>query len=175
MSDYAVAIAEALDLSVEETDIMRYASMMHDIGKIGVPDSILDKDGALTTEERKIMQRHTIIGGKLFATSKFPMVKSAGEIALTHHEKYDGTGYPRGLKGKNIPLNGRIVTIADWFDALVSKRSYKKAWSFEEAVKDIEERSGTFFDPDIIKVFLCIKPTLKKLLRANQSIESAIA
>jgi putative two-component system response regulator len=170
VSDYSVAIAKAARLPEDEIDILRYASMMHDIGKMGINNSILDKNGSLTTLERKTMEEHTLIGSRIFAGSTSPIVIASGVIALTHHEKYDGSGYPRGLKGEEIPLYGRIVSIADYFDAFVSERSYKKAWGVEEAFKDIESKSGTAFDPGLVNAMMGIKNTIKDILAANNTI-----
>jgi putative two-component system response regulator len=170
VSEYSIAIARALGLPEEEIDVLRYASMMHDIGKIGIPNAILDKNGALTAGERKEIEEHTIIGSRIFANSSSPIVTASGEIALTHHEKYDGSGYPRGLKGEAIPLYGRIVSIADYFDAFVSERSYKKAWDFDDAMRDIESKSGTFFDPKLVKAMISIKDSVKNILAANNAI-----
>jgi putative two-component system response regulator len=170
VSDYSVAIAKAARLPEDEIDILRYASMMHDIGKMGINNSILDKNGSLTTLERKTMEEHTLIGSRIFAGSTSPIVIASGVIALTHHEKYDGSGYPRGLKGEEIPLYGRIVSIADYFDAFVSERSYKKAWGVEEAFKDIESKSGIAFDPGLVNAMMGIKNTMKDILAANNTI-----
>lgn len=170
VSDYSTAIARLLGMPEDKVEVLRYASMMHDIGKIGIPDSILEKSTSLTPEERKKMEEHTVIGGRIFADSTSPIVSASAEIAMTHHERYDGTGYPRGLKGEDIPLYGRIVSIADYFDAFVSERRYKKAWSFDEAITDIKSKSGTSFDPKIVEAFLGSKEAIKKILDANNAI-----
>lgn len=170
VSDYSTAIARELGMPEEEVEVLRYASMMHDIGKIGIPDVILEKSTALTFEERKKMEEHTIIGGRIFGGSASPIVMASAQIALTHHEKYDGTGYPKGLKGEEIPLYGRVVSVADYFDAFVSERRYKKAWSFEDALLDIGKKSGSSFDPSIVTAFMNIKKILKGILEANNAI-----
>lgn len=170
VSDYSTAIARAIGLPEDEIDILRYASMMHDIGKIGISNNILDKNGSLTSDERKTMEEHTLIGSRIFAGSVSPIVIASGVIALTHHEKYDGSGYPKGLKGEEIPLYGRIVSVADYFDAYVSERSYKKAWGADEAFKDIESKSGTSFDPKLVDALLGIKDTVRHILEANNTI-----
>ena len=170
VSDYSTAIAGAIGMPEDEVDILRYASMMHDIGKIGIRDVILDKPTALTAEERKKIEEHTVIGGRIFDGSASPIVMASALIALTHHEKYDGTGYPKGLKGEDIPLYGRIVAVADYFDALVSERCYKKAWSFDDAMSDIIKKAGSSFDPKIVSAFMNIKGTIRQILEANNVI-----
>ncbi|MDD5655484.1 MAG: HD domain-containing protein, partial [Candidatus Omnitrophica bacterium] len=135
IADYSTEIAREMGLSQKDIDNLRYASPMHDIGKIVIPDAILKKPGGLTPEEREVMKTHTTLGGDIFKNSKSPLLKVARTISLTHHERFDGTGYPNGLKGDDIPLFGRIVSVADVFDALTSKRPYKEAYGFDEAVE----------------------------------------
>ncbi len=137
-----------------QTELLLNSSPMHDIGKIGIPDSILLKPGSLDAEEWKIMKNHTIIGANLLDGQSFDLIKSAGEIALTHHEKWDGTGYPYGKKGKDIPFAGRIVGIVDVFDALTSKRPYKDPYSMDKALSIIKEESGRHFDPYLTELFI---------------------
>jgi putative two-component system response regulator len=127
---------------------------MHDIGKLGVPDSILMKPGKLTPQEFKEMQNHTVFGAKILENAKADLLRVSEQIALTHHEKWDGSGYPRGLKGEAIPLSGRIVALADVFDALTSKRCYKPAFPLEQSLDIIKEGSGRHFDPKIVQAFL---------------------
>lgn len=174
VSDYSTAIARSLGMTGEEIDVLRYASMMHDIGKIGIPDVILEKTTGLTPEERKKMEKHTLIGGRIFGGSASPIVMASAQIALTHHEKYDGTGYPEGLKGEEIPLYGRIVSVADYFDAFVSERRYKKAWSFDDALLDIDKKAGSSFDPEIVSAFMNVKETIRQILAANNEITDFI-
>ncbi len=162
MSRYSAILAEALGLSTPEVENVRYASPMHDIGKLGVPDSILLKPGKLTPAEFKEMQNHTIFGAKILENAKAELLKVSEQIAFTHHEKWDGSGYPRGLKGEAIPLCGRIVALADVFDALTSKRCYKPAFSLEESMKIIKEGTARHFDPKIVQAF-------------NNSIEKILA
>ena len=127
---------------------------MHDVGKIAIPDDILRKPDPLTTEEREVMQRHTDVGGDLLAGSRSPVVQLGEVIARTHHEHWDGSGYPAGLAGEQIPLAGRITAICDVFDALVSARPYKPAWAVEDALDEIRALSGSQFDPGLVELFL---------------------
>jgi putative two-component system response regulator len=126
---------------------------MHDVGKIGIPDAILLKPGKLTPEELVIMRRHPEIGAEILSKADSELMRRSAIIALNHHEKFDGTGYPRGLKGAEIPLEGRIVALADVFDALASKRPYKLAWALEDIFKLVEENIGKHFDPAIVAAF----------------------
>ncbi len=153
MSRYSAILAEGLGLSAAEVESIRYASPMHDIGKLGVPDSILMKPGKLTPQEFKEMQNHTVFGAKILENAKAELLKVSEVIALTHHEKWDGSGYPRGLKGESIPLSGRIVALADVFDALTTKRCYKPAFSLEESMKIIKEGTGRHFDAKVVQAF----------------------
>ena len=153
MSRYSAILAEGLGLSAHEVEGIRYASPMHDIGKLGVPDSILMKPAKLTPMEFKEMQNHTVFGAKILENAKAELLRISEQIAFTHHEKWDGSGYPRGLKGENIPLSGRIVALADVFDALTSKRCYKPAFSLEESMKIIQEGTGRHFDPKVVQAF----------------------
>ncbi len=130
------------------------ASAMHDIGKIGIPDAVLLKPGKLDAAEWEIMKTHAQIGADLLDGSNAPLMIMARDIALTHHEKWDGSGYPNGLSGEEIPLVGRIVAVADVFDALTSTRPYKRAWSMEEALTFLRENSGKHFDPTLIELFI---------------------
>ncbi len=170
VSEYSTAIARSLGLPEDEVEVLRYASMMHDIGKIGIRDVILEKPTSLTSEERRTIEEHTIIGGRIFGGSTSPIVSASAQIALTHHEKYDGTGYPKGLKGEEIPLYGRIVSVADYFDAFVSERRYKKAWSFDDALLDIGKKASSAFDPRIVDAFMAVKDKVKQILEANNAI-----
>lgn len=153
ISHYCGVLARALGMSPEEVEMMVQASPMHDIGKIGVPDHILLKPGKLTDEEFEKMKQHTVIGHKILHGSESPLLKLASEIAISHHEKYDGSGYPNGLAGDQIPLSGRIVAVIDVFDALTSRRPYKEAFPNEKAYQIIREGSGTHFDPEIVRLF----------------------
>ncbi|HCK99091.1 MAG TPA: two-component system response regulator [Candidatus Marinimicrobia bacterium] len=153
MSNYAAVLAKGLGLSPGEIEIVLNASPMHDIGKIGIPDGILLKEGKLEDEEWDIMKRHTIMGSRILKGSNSDLLKAGEIIAMSHHEKWDGSGYPKGLKGENIPLLGRICAVADVFDAITTKRPYKEAFSNEEAFDAIKKGRGTHFDPKIVDVF----------------------
>ncbi len=147
-------LARALGLPSSRVEIIRRAAPLHDVGKIGVPDNILLKPGRLTPEEFEIIKPHTTIGAALLSGGHSEMVQVAEVIALTHHERWDGTGYPTRLQGEDIPIEGRVVAIADVFDALSHDRPYKKAWPLEEAVAEIERNSGRQFDPQVVAAFL---------------------
>jgi len=153
MAHYSKHIARILGLPVDQQDLLLQAAPMHDIGKVGTPDSILLKPGKLTDDEFSIMKNHAKIGYEVLNTSSSPLLKVAAEIAHTHHEKFDGSGYPNGLKGEDIPLFGRIVAVADVFDALTSERPYKKAWSVEQASQLLHDGSGKHFDPQCVSAF----------------------
>ncbi|MDD4978877.1 MAG: response regulator [Gallionella sp.] len=153
MAHYSKHIARVLGLSIEQQTLLLEAAPMHDIGKVGTPDMILLKPGKLTDEEFTIMKQHAVIGYEVLNASHSPLLKVAAEIAHTHHEKFDGSGYPRGLKGHDIPLFGRIVAVADVFDALTSERPYKKAWDIEKASQLLRDGMGKHFDPECVEAF----------------------
>ena len=140
-------------ISEEDANLIYHASPMHDVGKIGIPSNILCKTGALTEEEFQIMKRHPIIAHNYLKGAHRSIMKAADTIAYEHHEKWNGTGYPRGLKGEDIHIFGRIVALADVFDALTHRRVYKDAWSVDDAIKYIVEHKGTQFDPVLIEIF----------------------
>ena len=150
-------LAEAIGLPAARIELIRLAAPLHDIGKVAVPDPVLLKPGRLDTRERGLMRSHTAIGGKILAGSRSAVLRLAEEIALTHHERWDG-GYPRGLAGEEIPLSGRLVAIADAFDALTHTRPYKEAWAVDQAVAEIVAGSGSQFDPALIKAFCGARP-----------------
>ncbi|MEW5771325.1 MAG: HD domain-containing phosphohydrolase [Pseudomonadota bacterium] len=154
MSHTCALMARAIGWSDDDCDLLLNASPMHDIGKIGIPDAILLKPGRFEPHEWEIMKTHASIGGKLLEGYDSDLMRMAREIALTHHEKWDGSGYPNGLAGEAIPQAGRIAALADVFDALTSVRPYKKAWSVEDAVALIKENRGKHFDPVLVDVFL---------------------
>ncbi len=153
MSRYAEQIARCLGLSLEQQALIFAAAPMHDIGKLGIPDAILLKPDKLTPEEFKIMQQHASIGYDLLQSCQSPILKAAAEIAYTHHEKFDGSGYPRSLVAEDIPLSGRIIAVADVFDALTSVRPYKSAWTNEETCQLLQSQRGKHFDPDCLDAF----------------------
>lgn len=163
MSHYSALMARALGFDEEAIEELLHASPMHDVGKIGIPDNILQKPGKLTPEEWEIMQEHPVIGARIIGNHTKGLLRMAYDIALTHHEKWDGSGYPQGLAGEEIPLVGRIVAIADVFDALTTERPYKKAWPVNEAVAYIREQSGKHFDPALVEVFLSQLPEILKV------------
>lgn len=154
MSNYSKLIAKNLGLPETEQDLLLTAAPMHDIGKIGIPDQILLKPGRLDEQELNIMRKHAEYGAALLQNSTTLLTQTAEIVAASHHEKYDGSGYPKGLKGDEIPLYGRIVAVADVFDALTSVRPYKKAWSIAEAKQYVIDHSGTHFDPKCVAAFL---------------------
>jgi len=164
MSEYCRIMGKAAALSPQEYNTLALASTMHDVGKIGISDIILLKPGKLTEEEREIMKTHTTIGAKLLAGSGHPLLKDAEIIALTHHENWDGTGYPAGLRGEEIPLFGRIVRICDVFDALISDRPYKDPWPLAKTLEQIQDGGGTLFDPELAVLFVNLEPELKKVI-----------
>lgn len=153
MAHYSKHIARGMGLSVEQQELLLEAAPMHDIGKVGTPDMILLKPGKLTEHEFSIMKQHAVIGYEVLNTSSSPLLKVAAEIARSHHEKFDGSGYPRALKGNDIPLFGRIVAVADVFDALTSERPYKKAWTMEQASQMLRDGAGKHFDPACVEAF----------------------
>ncbi|MEM0325337.1 MAG: HD domain-containing phosphohydrolase, partial [Candidatus Aenigmatarchaeota archaeon] len=158
-----------LDLLGIEDEGISTASMLHDIGKIGIPDAILLKPGKLTEKEFNIMKMHAEIGYNMLSNFRndFPILEKAAIIAYTHHEKWDGSGYPRGLKGEEIPIEGRITAIVDVFDALVSKRVYKPAMPYEKALEIISSSAGTHFDPNLVELFLKHKDEFIQIKEEN--------
>ncbi len=150
----AALVAHTLGLTEDQVDLIRRAAPLHDVGKIGVPDGILLKPSALAPEERERMETHTVIGARILSGSQFTLLRLAEEIAHSHHERWDGGGYPRGLRGEDIPLAGRIVAVADVFDALTHRRPYKGAWTVAEALTEVERQSGGQFDPRVAESFL---------------------
>jgi cyclic di-GMP phosphodiesterase len=157
MSHYSAAIARQMGLKEKTVETLLYAAPLHDIGKIGIPDGILLKPDRLNVSEWEIMKRHTTIGADILKGSTIGFVRMGETIARTHHEKWDGSGYPHGLKGGQIPLVGRIVALADVFDALTTKRPYKKAFSLEISNRIIAQGKGVHFDPDIVDAFFSIQ------------------
>lgn len=156
-------LAAAIGLPASQVDLIRRAAPLHDVGKIGIPDRILLKPGRLQADEFAVMQQHTLIGARILGGSRFPLLQVASEIALTHHESWDGSAYPHGLKGEAIPLSGRIVAVVDVFDALTHDRPYKPAWPVPAALDEIARRRGQKFDPAIADAFLRLMATDREL------------
>ena len=163
MSHYTQVLARAAGYSEREADDLFNAAPMHDVGKIGIPDAILQKNGKLDDAEWAVMRQHAQIGAEIIGDHPSGLLQMARVIALTHHEKWDGSGYPNGLKGEEIPLAGRIVAIADVFDALTSVRPYKPAWPVEEAVDFLRRESGRHFDPQLVELFLGQLPAILEI------------
>ncbi|MFB3855344.1 MAG: HD domain-containing phosphohydrolase [Vicinamibacterales bacterium] len=153
MGGYAAAIAARLSLPSHSVELLRRAAPLHDVGKIGIPDRILLKPGALTPEEFEVIKGHPDLGGRILAGSRSEVIRLGEVLARTHHERWNGTGYPRGLKGTEIPLPGRILAVADTFDALISRRPYKEPFSLEKSMEIVRRANGTWFDPDVVKAF----------------------
>ncbi len=163
MSHYTRLIAEAVERGHEWSDLVFNAAPMHDIGKIGIPDKILLKPGKLDDEEWKLMHKHPEFGAAIIGEHDSELLKMSREIALAHHERWDGTGYPFQLKGEAINLPSRIVAIADVFDALTTERPYKKAWPLEDAVKLIDDSAGRHFDPGLVPLFHEVLPEIIRI------------
>lgn len=163
MSKYSQLLGLAAGMSEGHAELLLNASPMHDIGKIGIPDSILLKPGKLDPDEWAIMKTHSAIGAEILSGHPSELMSMASEIALTHHEKWDGSGYPNGLKGEEIPLEGRVVAICDVFDALTTARPYKKAWPVKDAVSYISENSGRHFDPRLTQLCPDILPIILEI------------
>jgi len=153
VAEYSKLLALYYGLNKEDAEMLKQASPMHDIGKVAIPDTVLNKPGSFTVEERKIMDTHAILGYEMLKHSKRPLLKCAATIAHEHHEKYNGKGYPRGLKGEDIHIYGRITALADVFDALGSDRCYKKAWSDDRIFALFKEERAEHFDPKLIDIF----------------------
>lgn len=167
MAKYSKLLAKLSGLSHSEIQLIEAAAPLHDIGKVAIPDAILKKAGALDAEELTVMRSHAQSGFDLLIGSSSEMLQLGAEIARTHHERWDGSGYPRGLKGEQIPLAGRIVALADVFDALMSKRVYKEAFSFDKTVSIIKEGSGRFFDPMLVDLLVQNGPLFQEIFQKN--------
>ncbi|WP_371188789.1 HD domain-containing phosphohydrolase [Thalassotalea maritima] len=164
MSFYTKMLADKIGANPEWSALLFDAAPMHDIGKIGIADAILQKPGRLDSDERQEMQQHVEYGADILGNNDSPLLSLAREVCLYHHEKFDGSGYPHGAKGQDIPLSARIVTIADVFDALTSKRPYKEAWSFEQAMQYLHEQSGQIFDPDLVTAFATCEQHIRQVM-----------
>jgi putative two-component system response regulator len=167
MSRVCELLAKELGQNEDRAELIRIASPMHDIGKIGVSDEILRKSGKLTTEEMDEMKRHPTIGSEILSGSESELLRLGASIALTHHERWNGTGYPRGISGNEIPLEGRIVAIADVFDALTSERSYKPAFDVDRAVAIMTDERGNHFDPELLDVFVSVADDVVEMMGAG--------
>jgi putative two-component system response regulator len=165
MSHFARILGLAAGMSEAAADDLLHAAPMHDVGKIGIPDRILQKPGPLDPDEWKIMQSHATIGAEIIGQHDSGMLGLARNIALSHHEKWDGSGYPHGLAGEQIPLEGRICAVADVFDALTSVRPYKKAWTEEEAIDFLVKQKGRHFDPALVDLFITQMPAIRAILQ----------
>jgi len=170
MSHFSRLIALEAGLGEAWSDTLLNAAPMHDIGKIGIPDAVLQKPGKLDPDEWAVMQRHAEIGAEIIGEDDSDLLNMAREVAQNHHEKWDGSGYPQGLKGAAIPISARIVALADVFDALTSERPYKKAWPVEQATDLIREQSGKHFDPELVEAFFrCLPAILEVRQRWQES------
>ena len=161
MSHYAQLLARAVGMDEAWAEDLLHAAPMHDVGKIGIPDAVLLKPGKLDADEWDIMRRHPRIGAEIIGEHASGVLRVAREIALTHHEKWDGSGYPEGLAGEAIPLASRIVAIADVFDALTTRRPYKDAWSLETAFCHLRSEAGRHFDPALVEPFIALEPEIR--------------
>jgi putative two-component system response regulator len=167
MSRYCQLLALAVGFTKEQGELLLATSALHDIGKIAIPDSILLKPSSLDAHEFEIIKTHTTLGAKMLSGSDSVFLKMAETIAFSHHERWDGGGYPLGIKGEEIPLSGRICAIADVFDALSSARPYKQAWSFEKTAAEIIQLKGTHFDPKLVEAFEGIIKDIKAVYEHN--------
>jgi putative two-component system response regulator len=163
VGSYCRVLAEALGMGRDVAEMLFLTSPLHDIGKIGIPDRILQKPGRLTDEEWEVMKTHTTIGAELLSGSSSEFMKMARLIALTHHEKWDGSGYPKGLKETQIPLVGRICGLCDVFDALMTARPYKGAWKLDQTIEEIKDGRGKHFDPKLVDSFIKILPEIQQI------------
>jgi len=163
MTAHVGAMARSVGWQEEQVQMLELAAPLHDTGKIGIPDTVLKKPASLDAEEWKIMKTHSTLGHRILSRSDAPIFKMAADIALYHHEKWDGSGYPEGLAGQDIPQSARIVAIADVFDALTMKRPYKEPWSDESAFTEIRNCVGSHFDPELMACFFDVQEELQEL------------
>ena len=171
VSAYCALIAERIGFAPERVERIRVASMLHDVGKIAVPDRILEKPGTLSGEERAVVERHAIVGHELLAGSRFEVLDLAATIAYTHHERFDGTGYPRGLEGEQTPVEGRIAAVADVFDAVTYDRAYQRAMSVEVAMQTLRAERGEHFDPVVLDAFLESPRAIAKIMERTRDAD----
>ena len=157
---FATEIGRMVGLAATRLADLHYATPLHDIGKIGIPIDLLQKPGSLTDSEMDIVKRHTVIGHRMLEGSVWPMMRCAAEIALSHHECWDGSGYPFGVSGKKIPIEARIVAVADVYDALISRRAYKPAWDEDRVMAEMNQMRGVKFDPEIFDLFISRLPAI---------------
>lgn len=168
ISTYCGILAEEMGFSQEDAENLRYAAPLHDIGKVAIPDKILRKPGKLTDEEYEEMKMHPVYGARVLEGARSKLLRLARDVSLFHHEKWDGSGYPNGSRGEEIPLEVRIVSIVDVFDALVSKRVYKPSWSFNETLEYLKSNSGSHFDPGVVDAFLRAAPKIRELIERER-------
>lgn len=172
VAEYSYLFAKYLGLPEKECEMLKQASPMHDIGKVAIPDAVLNKPGRFNDEERVIMNTHAQLGFDMLQSSNRPLLKMAATVAYEHHEKYNGTGYPNRLKGEDIHIYGRITALADVFDALGSDRVYKKAWDDEKIFKMLKEERGEHFDPQLIDIFF---DNLDKFLSVRDNFKDTVS
>jgi putative two-component system response regulator len=175
MSHVAAILAQRMGWDRQHTELMLHASPMHDIGKIGIPDHILLKPGPLSPEEWAVMRSHPRIGADIIGEHRSTVLRLAREIALGHHEKWDGSGYPQGLAGEAIPASARIVAIADVFDALTTARPYKQAWTVEAAIEQVRRDAGKHFDPTLVELFMGVLPQVLAIRERWKEDDAAAA
>ncbi|YCO00525.1 HD domain-containing phosphohydrolase [Vibrio sp. VNB-15] len=171
MSHYSRLLAEAIGADANWCELLFTAAPMHDIGKIGTPDAVLLKPARLDNDEWREMQRHVEYGYEILGKHDSPLLNLAREVVIAHHEKWDGSGYPNGISGEQIPLSARIVAIADVFDALTSERPYKRAWTISDACELLNKEAGRHFDPKLVPVFLSLIPEIKRIMTCYADIE----
>jgi len=171
MSHYSRLIAVRTGLGAAEVESIFQSAPMHDVGKLGIPDRILHKPGLLDPEERKVMESHALIGSRILEGSDVPVVRQAAVVAFTHHEKWDGSGYPNGLAGTAIPLEGRIVALADVYDALSSRRCYKEPWPQEKVIEFMREQKGRHFDPDLVDCLMACLPEVHAIMATHEDTD----
>lgn len=167
MSRYSALLAKEAGISKQAATVLFHASPLHDVGKLGIADLILHKPGRLTGEEFEVMKRHCQLGAELLEGHSSDLLRVARTVALTHHERWDGSGYPEGIVGPDIPLAGRIAAICDVFDALTEERPYKPAWTFAQAAAEIKRQRGRHFDPHLVDLFLARLPDIYRIYRTQ--------